>query len=881
MKTPSSDELAKYTKQVRTNNGFDKAGDGGDQQDRDAATIVPRHPGDDSPIKHVIYVVKENRTYDQVFGDLGKGNGDPSLALFGKDVTPNHHKLADQFVTLDNLYSDGEVSQNGWQWATQASSNPYNETATAQGYAGNGSEYDSEGYHPDVAAAGPDPAHAYLWDELAQNKIPFRNYGQFVVPSSWVGAQEPVKCAAGSFCAHDPLLDANTDHEYPWFDMGVSDQHRFDLWNKEFQQSKASGSLPAMQFIDLPRDHTAGGSTAAQLVADNDLALGKIVDEVSHSKFWKDTAIFVVEDDSQGGADHVDAHRTTGLVISPYTQTGAVDSHFYSQVSMLRTMELFLGVNPMSQYDSAALPMIYSFGTTANLTPYTAAAAPSVTVSMPSTVLAPGTKATVKGKITNPGTSPLGGAQAQLTSPAGWTATPSGAQGLGLLAPGASADVSWTVDVPANAAPGQQLFTVSATYPIDGRLTGTQKATIAGVIPDPRVATIPQAFVANFTSGTVSAVDLSTGKALASIPVGSSPGTVMTSPDRTKAFVANQNSDSVSVIDVASDAVTATVPTGKVPAGLAVSPDSKTLWVADYGDSAVQPVDIASGAAGAEIHVGAGPENLAVTPDGATLVVANKNANSVTLVDTASKAVKATVAAGQQPFGVAVTGDGKTAFVSNMGSNDVTPIDLGAATARKPIPAGQTPFNLVLSHSGSTLYVADTVANTVTPIDVATETAKSPWTAGQNVTSVALGADDATVYATSAGTGQLIPMTTATGAAGTPIAVGQYPISAAFAAPVGASAGAASTTAAPATSPTVTPAPAPQAAAAPSVTSPSLTPSVSRSLVLTDSQLSGTPDQADENSLNREIWKAVKGQDSEPPASQHTPSGATQIDSDG
>lgn len=883
VKTPSEDELAKYTKQVRTNNGFDKAGeggnqggDGGNQQGgEDAKTIVPRQPGEDSPIKHVIYVVKENRTYDQVFGDLGKGNGDPSLTVFGKDITPNHHKLADQFVTLDNLYSDGEVSQNGWQWATQASSNPYNETATAQGYAGNGSQYDSEGYHPDVAAAGPDPAHAYLWDKLAQSKIPFRNYGQFVVPSSWVGAQEPVKCASGSFCAHDPLLDANTDHEYPWFDMGVSDQHRFDLWDKEFQQYKTTGSLPSMQFIDLPRDHTAGGSTAAQLVADNDLALGKIVDEVSHSQFWKDTAIFVVEDDSQSGVDHVDAHRTTGLVISPYTQTGSVDSHLYSQVSMLRTMELFLGVNPMSQYDAAALPMIYSFGNKANTNPYNAVAAPSVTASMPSTILKPGSQATVTGKVTNTGKSAVDGAQAQLSAPDGWTVSPSATQRLGTLAPGASAEVSWTVGVPANAAPGQQLFTVSAAYPIDGRLTGTQKATIAGVIPDPRIATIPQAFVANFTSGTVSAVDLSTGKPLASIPVGASPGTVVTSPDHTKAFVANQNADTVSVIDVASDAVTATISTGRVPAGLAVSPDSKTLWVADYGDGAVQPVDIASGAVGAEVHVGAGPENLGLTPDGATLVVANKNANSVALVDTASKAVKATVAAGQQPFGVAITGDGKTAFVSNMGSNDVTPIDLGTATGGKPIPAGQSPFNLVLSHSGSTLYVADTGANTITPIDVATETAKAPWTAGQNLTSVALGADDATVYATSAGTGQLIPIATATGVAGTPIGVGQYPISSAYAAPVG-TAVAAAAPASPASSPSTSTSP-----TSPAATSPSLTPAVSRSLALKDSELTGAPDQADAGSLDREIWKAIKGQDSEPPASQHALFSAGETDADG
>jgi YVTN family beta-propeller protein len=369
---PDADQLMKYTRQVRENNGFDQNNKVRGFDGKTPGTIVPRHVGEDSPIKHVIYVVKENRTYDQVLGDLGRGNGDPSLTLFGQEVTPNQHKLAEQFVTLDNFYVDGEVSQNGWQWVTQASSNPYNETATAQAYGGHGSQYDSEGYHPDVDAGSTDPAHAYLWDKLALNHISFRNYGQFVVPSSWINSNEQVKGTAGQYFAHDPLLDRNTDHNYPWFDLNVTDQNRFDLWNQEFQQYVANNNLPAMEFIDLPRDHTAGGSSALQMVADNDLALGKIVDAVFHSKYWKDTAIFVTEDDAGDGQDHVDSHRTIAQVISPYTQIGKVDSHFYSQVSMLRTMELFLGVQPMSQYDAAALPMIYSFTDRPNFTPYQA-----------------------------------------------------------------------------------------------------------------------------------------------------------------------------------------------------------------------------------------------------------------------------------------------------------------------------------------------------------------------------------------------------------------------------------------------------------------------------------------------------------------------------
>jgi YVTN family beta-propeller protein len=381
--TPSEDQLAKYTQQVNDNNDFHQKNKVRGFDEKATGTIVPRNVGDSSPIKHIIYIVKENRTYDQVLGDLKnpdgtpRGNGDPSITLFGQDVTPNQHKFAQQFVTLDNFYGDGEVSQNGWQWVTQASSNHYNEVATAQGYAGNGSQYDSEGYHPDVAAGSANPADAYLWDKLADKNMTFRNYGQFVVPSNWINSNEGIVTQTGKYYAHDKILNNNTNHDYPWFDMGASDQKRFDIWNKDFQSYVANNNMPTMQFIDLPRDHTAGGATAKQLVADNDLALGKIVDAVSHSKYWKDTAIFVVEDDTQSGSDHVDAHRTIAQVISPYTQTGKVDSHFYSQVSMLRTMELFLGIEPMSQYDAAAVPMIWSFTDKPNFAPYNTLA-PSV-----------------------------------------------------------------------------------------------------------------------------------------------------------------------------------------------------------------------------------------------------------------------------------------------------------------------------------------------------------------------------------------------------------------------------------------------------------------------------------------------------------------------
>ncbi|MCW2876573.1 MAG: beta-propeller repeat-containing protein [Sphaerisporangium sp.] len=374
---PASAQLEKYTRQVQANN---------DTQQRDKVrgftganpgTIVPRHAGQKSPIKHVIYVVKENRTYDQVFGDLGKGNGDPKLAVFGNNVTPNQHALAGKFVTLDNYYMDGEVSQDGWDWATEANSNPFNQLATHQGYAGNGAVYDSSGYLDSAVTAGnADPTKAFLWDAAHAAGQSIRHYGMHSVPSSWFSSANQVKCPAGQYCAYEPLLDHNTDHAYPWFDMNITDQSRYQEWKKEFDSYVAHDNLPTWQFVDLPRDHTAGlapgASSPKAMVADNDLALGKIVETVSHSKYWNDTAIFVTEDDAQDGPDHVDSHRSVGLVISPYTQRGTVDSHFYSQVSMLRTMELLVGLGPLTQYDSAAMPMIWSFGAKPNLTQYTA-----------------------------------------------------------------------------------------------------------------------------------------------------------------------------------------------------------------------------------------------------------------------------------------------------------------------------------------------------------------------------------------------------------------------------------------------------------------------------------------------------------------------------
>jgi YVTN family beta-propeller protein len=374
---PGMEALHRYTRQVEQNNGIAEGNGVRGFSRSTPGTIVPRRVGRGSPIKHIIYIVKENRTYDQVFGDLGKGNGDPHLAIFGRDITPNQHALAEKFITLDNYYVDGEVSQDGWDWATEANSNPYNELATHQGYGGNGSEFDSAGsLDSPVTAGNADPSRAFLWDAVHAAGMRFRHYGMFSQPATSFHEDNRVKCPEGKNCAYEPLLNDNTDHDYPWFNLNIPDQQRFQEWNREFNQYVAHENLPTFEFLNLPRDHTAGwfagGATAKAMVADNDFALGKIVDTVSHSKYWKDTAIFVTEDDAQDGPDHVDSHRSLANVISPYTQRGIIDSHFYSQVSLLRTMELLTGLGPLTQYDAAAIPMIWSFGDTPNLAPYTA-----------------------------------------------------------------------------------------------------------------------------------------------------------------------------------------------------------------------------------------------------------------------------------------------------------------------------------------------------------------------------------------------------------------------------------------------------------------------------------------------------------------------------
>ena len=364
-------QLDEWTGQVQANDGFDARGE---VRTAGVSPVVPQHPGQSSPIKHIIYVVKENRTFDQELGSLGRGNGDASLNLFGDESVPNTRELQRRFVTLDNFYADAEVSAQGWMWVVAANSNPYTESGWPANYSDRNHSYPAESGDPAIAP-NTDPADAYIWDRLAKAGVSFRNYGFYVTLNSTAEAH-----------AADPVLDANTDHAYRGFNLKCPDSPntfvpldncgppRVSEWQREFADYVQDGTLPTFEFVRLPNDHTAatapGYPTPQSYALDNDMALGTLVDTVSHSKYWQDTAIFVTEDDAQDGPDHVDAHRTVSQVISPYTQTGAVDSTLYSTASMLRTMELLVGLTPLTQFDAFAFPMANAFTVDPNTAPY-------------------------------------------------------------------------------------------------------------------------------------------------------------------------------------------------------------------------------------------------------------------------------------------------------------------------------------------------------------------------------------------------------------------------------------------------------------------------------------------------------------------------------
>lgn len=313
---------------------------------------IPRKVGDPSPIKYVFYVIKENRTYDQVFGDMPEGNGDPDLVLFGEEVTPNHHAIAREFVLLDNFYVNGEVSADGHNWTMGAYATDYLEKNWPTSYGGRGGSYPGEGAR-EVANN-----KVFFWDLCKQHGVSYRTYGEFV--------------SGGK-----PTLEVLKDNYCPYFtewDESVRDTVRFYQWKRDFDSLLAINAVPQFNTIRFINDHTQGLSlgkpTPFAHVADNDLALGLFVEYLSHSPIWNETLIISVEDDAQNGPDHVDAHRSIALLAGGFVKQGFVDHTPYTTTSLLRTMELVLGLPPMTQYDAAANSLWRCFNTTPGHPPY-------------------------------------------------------------------------------------------------------------------------------------------------------------------------------------------------------------------------------------------------------------------------------------------------------------------------------------------------------------------------------------------------------------------------------------------------------------------------------------------------------------------------------
>jgi YVTN family beta-propeller protein len=313
-------------------------------------------------IKHVLYIIRENRTYDQVFGDLGGGNGDPTLTMFGERVTPNAHRMARRWVTFDNLFVNGEVSENGHQWSDGAYATDFTSQAWLQSYSGRPEPkaVESELGADERLRSSPG---GYLWDNCARHGLSFRTYGEFAYFHS--GPEEGPRFVAKGLQGH-ASLEWLKQASAGWTDITRGrDPALAQIFIREMHDAERSGNWPAFMVMSLGEDHTHAlrpdHYTPAAMVASNDQALGEIVEAVSHSRFWPETAIFVIEDDAQDGPDHVDCRRTAGLVISPYVERGVVDSTPYTTASMIRTMELILGLPPMTQFDRGATPMFRAF----------------------------------------------------------------------------------------------------------------------------------------------------------------------------------------------------------------------------------------------------------------------------------------------------------------------------------------------------------------------------------------------------------------------------------------------------------------------------------------------------------------------------------------
>jgi YVTN family beta-propeller protein len=401
---PTSATLAGYTAEVARNNHVDDPA----LLQRSTGNPIPI-PGGTSPFTHVIYINKENRTYDQVFGDIRGANGDPSLTLFGSAVTPNLHALVTRFGVLDNFYADAEVSADGHNWINGAYASDYNEKMWPIDYSW-GLVYRNRGYDFEGGSLINLNPGGYLWDSAHAAGVTYRDYGDFNVDStSYILAHikilpESQAAACPGPVAHTylnlpkgvsippgavlcfpaeqinakatPNLVGHFDPKYRTFDLGYSEADRYAEWKSEFDKFVANGKLPALELLRIPNDHTAGTTVGARTpqayVAENDLYVGEVVDAVSHSPYWKNTLIVVTEDDAQNGPDHVDGHRTTSLIISGYNSHNqlTVDHTLYDTASMVRTVELVLGLKPLSQFDAQATPMWRLLGSTFDPTPY-------------------------------------------------------------------------------------------------------------------------------------------------------------------------------------------------------------------------------------------------------------------------------------------------------------------------------------------------------------------------------------------------------------------------------------------------------------------------------------------------------------------------------
>jgi YVTN family beta-propeller protein len=325
-----------------------------------AASPIPRRVGGTSPIQHVFYIIRENRTYDQILGDLDRGNSDPALALFGEEITPNAHALAREFVTLDNFYVDAEVSADGHAFSMGAIATDFVEKIWPTQYANRGAVYLSEGGGATRNAYGniAAPMNGYLWDAALKGGKTVRSYGEFASNDGPTGV---VKASV-------PGLEGHVNPAYMPWDLKTPDNKRVDVWMQEFHEFEKNGQLPALSILRLGNDHTsgtgAGYPTPRAMIAENDRAVGRVVEAISASTYWKTSAVFILEDDAQNGPDHVDMHRSPAFVASPYARRGVVDSTLYTTSGMLRTIELILGLPPMSQYDAAATPLYNAFQTT-------------------------------------------------------------------------------------------------------------------------------------------------------------------------------------------------------------------------------------------------------------------------------------------------------------------------------------------------------------------------------------------------------------------------------------------------------------------------------------------------------------------------------------